>query len=122
MTPPIDQQVTFLYTNDLSATADFYERVLGLPLVLDQGVCRIYRVVGEAFLGFCTREGRPVNTDDVIVTLATTEVDAWHEYLTAHDVTIEKAPAHNETYNIYHLFARDPNGYLLEIQQFRDPD
>lgn len=119
-TPAIDQQVTFLYTNNLSATAHFYEQVLGLALVLDQGVCRIYRVVGEAFLGFCTRDDRRVNTNDVIFTLVTAEVDAWHAHLTAHDVPIEKAPTLNERYNIYHLFIRDPNGYLLEIQQFRD--
>jgi len=119
--PSIDQQVTFLYTSDLSTTADFYERVLGLTLVLDQGVCRIYQVTGDAFVGFCTREGRRVNTDDVIFTLVTAEVDAWHAHLTAHDVPIDKAPALNAQYNIYHLFVRDPNGYLLEIQQFRDP-
>lgn len=119
--PPIDQQVTFFYTNDLPRTAAFYEQVIGLPLALDQGLCRIYRVTDTAFVGFCTREGRAVNTDDVIFTLVTAEVDAWHTHLTAHGVPVEKPPTLNETYNVYHLFARDPNGYLLEIQQFRDP-
>jgi catechol 2,3-dioxygenase-like lactoylglutathione lyase family enzyme len=33
--PPIHQQVTFLYTRDLAATARFYEEVLGLTLALD---------------------------------------------------------------------------------------
>ena len=53
--PSIDQQVTFLLTSDLAATAHFYEDVLGLPLVLDQGSCRIYQVNGNAFIGFCER-------------------------------------------------------------------
>lgn len=119
--PPIEQQVTFLYTSDLARTADFYERVLGLVLALDQGVCRIYRVTETAFVGFCTRKGRTVNTDDVIFTLVTAAVDEWHAHLQAHNVAIEKPPTLNKRYNIYHLFARDPNGYLLEIQQFRDP-
>ena len=48
--PSIDQQVTFLLTEDLAATAHFYEEVLQLPLVLDQGSCRIYRVSGDAVL------------------------------------------------------------------------
>ena len=39
--PSIDQQVTFLYTIDLEATAVFYETILELPLILDQGACRI---------------------------------------------------------------------------------
>ena len=51
--PPIEQQVTFLYTHNLEETAAFYEDILGLPLILDQGVCRIYRASGNAFLGFC---------------------------------------------------------------------
>jgi len=41
--PPIDQQITFLYTRDLATTARFYEQVLGLPLAVDQGDCRITR-------------------------------------------------------------------------------
>jgi catechol 2,3-dioxygenase-like lactoylglutathione lyase family enzyme len=32
--PAIDQQITFLYTRDLAATARFYEHVLGLTLAL----------------------------------------------------------------------------------------
>ena len=121
MPPPIDQQVTFFYTADLAATTDFYERIVGLPLVLDQGQCRIYRVASGAFVGFCTSQGATVNTDDVIFTFVTPAVDDWHTYLTAHNVSIEKAPSLNETYNVYHLFVRDPNGYLLEFQTFRDP-
>jgi len=119
--PAIEQQVTFLYTRDLEATADFYEEILDLPLVLDQGSCRIYRVSGDGFLGFCEREETPEKPSGVIVTLVTAEVDAWHRYLSEKGVEFESPPAHNLTYNIYHCFLRDPNGYLLEIQQFLDP-
>ena len=56
---PFDQQVTFLYTRDLGATARFYEQVLGLDLVLDQGTCRIYRISADGFLGFCQRAEAP---------------------------------------------------------------
>jgi len=125
--PTIDQQVTFLYTSDLAGTAVFYEEMLHLPLVLDQGSCRIYRVSGDAFLGFC-RQGddssEPVEVSagrTVIVTLVTADVDAWYDFLKAQGVEFEKPPAHHPTYNIYHCFLRDPNGYLLEIQQFLDP-
>ncbi|MCB0046026.1 MAG: VOC family protein [Caldilineaceae bacterium] len=118
--PPIEQQVTFFYTPDLAAAAHFYETVLELPLVLDQGSCRIYRVSGDAFLGFCERTdaGKP---EGVIFTLVTHEVDAWYEHLLGHGVRVEKPPAYNPAYNIYQFFARDPSGYLLEIQTFLDP-
>jgi len=117
---PFDQQVTFLFTNDLAKTVRFYEVVLQLPLALDQGACRIYRVSNDGFLGFCERAAseRP---DGVIVTMVSEQVDEWHSRLVALGVEIEKPPTFNEIYNIYHLFVRDPNGYLIEIQTFLDP-
>ena len=68
MTYPFDQHVTFLYTADLRATAYFYENTLVLPLVLDQGGCRIYGVAASAFLGFCSHSsaGQRENTAGVV--------------------------------------------------------
>ncbi len=116
-----DQLVTFLYTADLVQTAAFYEQTLGLPLVLDQGACRIYRVRGDAFLGFCTRDDAPRNPQGVILTLVSQDVDGWYERLRSQGAAFEKPPAHNPKFNIYHCFLRDPNGYLIEIQTFLDP-
>jgi catechol 2,3-dioxygenase-like lactoylglutathione lyase family enzyme len=120
-TPSIDQQVTFFYTRDLEKTAAFYETILELPMVLDQGICRIYSVAGTAFVGFCQRDDATVNSRDVIFTMVTSQVDEWHAHLVAQGVDIEKPPTLSETYNVYHIFFRDPNGYKLEIQEFKDP-
>ena len=49
------------------------------------------------------------------------EVDAWYHYLHEQGIAFEKKPMFNPNYNIYHCFIRDPNGYLIEIQQFLDP-
>lgn len=123
--PPfsIDQQVTFLYTGHLETTARFYEQILGLPLVLDQGTCRIYRVTDSAFVGFCQRDSVSAHPekDQVILTLVTSEVDEWYTWLVDQAVSIEKPPARNPDYHIYHCFLRDPEGYLIEIQSFLDP-
>lgn len=115
-----DTQITFCYTKNLTETARFYEEIMGLPLALDQGTCRIYRVAGRAYLGFCQRAdaGRP---DGITLTLVTDDVDGWHRRLTAEGVPCEKAPVFNPTYKIYQTFFRDPNGYLIEIQRFEDP-
>jgi catechol 2,3-dioxygenase-like lactoylglutathione lyase family enzyme len=125
--PPIDDQITFCYTRDLAATAHFYEQVMGLPLVLDQGSCRIWRVSSSGYLGFCQRddmpeqpfgEGKPY----VLLTIVTQDVDGWYEYLRAQGVDFTQAPEENARYNIYHCFLKDPNGYWVEIQRFLDPD
>ncbi|NWG15208.1 MAG: VOC family protein [Chloroflexi bacterium] len=119
---PVHQQITFLYTADLARTARFYEDILGLPLALDQGACRIYRVCGDAFVGFCQRDGLTAEAADrVIFTLVTPDVEAWHAYLQGRGVVFEKPPSHNPKYQIFHAFLRDPNGYLIEIQRFLDP-
>lgn len=119
--PDIDQQVTFLYTRDLAVTARFYEQTLQLPLALNQGSCRIYRVGAGGYLGFCERREAPEQPAGIIVTLVTRQVDAWYRYLQDRGVAFEKPPTFNPAYNIYHTFLRDPNGYLIEIQQFLDP-
>jgi catechol 2,3-dioxygenase-like lactoylglutathione lyase family enzyme len=124
--PSIEQQVIFFYTRDLATTARFYEDLFGLKLALDQGSCRIYRVAGSAFVGFCERPDAPGGPSSepvkhVILTFATHEVDAWYQRLVAAGVSFEKPPQLYPQYKIYHCFLRDPNGYLLEIQQFLDP-
>lgn len=120
MTPPFEQFVTFLHAADLAKTADFYERILSLPLARDQGTCRIYKVSASGYLGFCAHL-EPAQPRGVIATLVTDAVDAWHERLKAQGVDIVQPPAHNPKYAIYHFFFRDPNGYLLEIQRFDAP-
>ena len=121
--PPIRQQVTFLHTADLEKTADFYENILGLPLVLDQGTCRIYGTDARqtAFLGFCRHLEPPTIGNSVILTLVSPAVDQWADYLSAQGIELEKPPVYNADYDIYHCFLRDPNNYLIEIQHFHDP-
>ena len=94
--------------------------------MLDQGVCRIYRVSDTGFLGFCTKVtavGGPSGAPalQVVLTLVSDHVDAWYQELLGRGVAFEKPPTLNTQFNIYHAFLRDPNGYLLEIQQFLDP-
>lgn len=119
--PSFDQQVTFLYVADLAISNHFYEDVLGLAMVLDEGACRIYRVAGEAFIGLCRNENRKVDPEGVTVTFVTNRVDYWYERLIDHGVTVEGPPKVTEEFKIYNFFARDPDGARLEFQKFLDP-
>jgi catechol 2,3-dioxygenase-like lactoylglutathione lyase family enzyme len=120
MTSSIDAGIVFFGTRDLEATSRFYGERLGLPLVVDQGRCRIFRMADTSYVGFCLRE-EASTVPGTILTLVTEDVDGWAAALRARDVALERGPVHNETYGIYHLFFRDPNGYLIEIQRFDDP-
>ncbi len=119
--PAISEFIVFLPAPNWEATREFYERILGLRLALEQVDCVIYQVAGAGYLGFCQRAETPQPAERVILTLVSREVDEWHARLQAHGVEIAKSPTLNERYQIYHLFARDPNGYLIEIQRFEDP-
>ena len=117
---PIAEQITFLYCENLAKTAPFYEDILGFELAVDQGSCRIYHITGRnAYVGLCER-ATPREKDGVIFTLVTQDVDGWYEHITAQGISCEYAPRLNETYNIYHFFVKDPNGYLIEFQRFAE--
>ncbi len=121
-TSRFNSSIIFFYTHDLPATHHFYHGLLGLPMVVDQGTCRIYRMSGDGFIGFCTHRDPDLNlADAAIITMVAEDVDGWYARLNTRGVVFEKAPAHNERFGIYHCFFRDPNGYLLEIQRFDDP-
>lgn len=114
-----DQQVTFLLVSDLEESTTFYRDRLGLDVVLDQGDCRILRVTDTAFVGICERAGDR-DTGTILLTLVTEDVDGSHQTLTEAGVPCEKEPQLNPTYNVYHAFYRDPDGYLVEVQRFLD--
>ena len=76
-------QITFLPTADLAATDAFYTGLVGLPLVRDQGVCRIYGTAPGAYLGFCERGYAVPEDHRVVLTLLVEGVAASFERLRA---------------------------------------
>jgi catechol 2,3-dioxygenase-like lactoylglutathione lyase family enzyme len=127
------QAVTFLYVSDLEQASKFWGDILSLPLALTQrppdgtkDVARIFAVSSSAYIGCVladpkSKSGTGVTADGVVFTLVTSEVDQWADRLQRKGVALEKGPVLNERYNIYHIFFRDPDGHLCEIQEFRDP-
>ena len=112
--------ITFLKTKDLSKTTAFYTKIMGFELALDQGKCRIFRICPGCYIGFCLTEGS-TGSDEVILTIEIEDVDGYCRDLEKKKVKIEVYPRTNADYNIYQMFLRDPNGYLLEVQRFLDP-
>jgi nitroreductase len=104
----------FLSTNDLQSAIDFYTSRLSMDVWLDQGDCAVLQH-GNLLLGFCERPG---GTFEGIITLfyeSREEVDTTYQDLK--DLA-EDSPKENESYRIYHFFARDPEGRRLEFQAF----
>jgi predicted enzyme related to lactoylglutathione lyase len=119
--PPFGQQITWIYTYDLAATARFYADTLGLDMVLDQGNCRVFQATAVSFIGLCQRPDRDVEPKGVVISLLTPDVDGWHARLTEAGADVVAAPKFSETSKAYAFFCRDPEGYRIEFQWFRDP-
>jgi catechol 2,3-dioxygenase-like lactoylglutathione lyase family enzyme len=121
--PNIEQMITFIYVSDLNDSKRFYEEIMGFPLRLDQGTCRIVETNQKSggLLGYCDRDQKSAPVGNLIITLVTSSVDEWYDYLTGCGVNIPEPPKLNLNYKIYHFFFTDPDGYKLEIQEFRDP-
>lgn len=129
MASPFDQQITFLYAERPEPSWQFYEEVLGLALVQDQGGCRIYAAApgGRAFLGVCRARGprlsdNPRLQGGVMVTFVHQDVEGWHARLQEKGVPIEAPPGPAGDHGVTSFFFRDPAGYTLEIQRFDRPD
>ncbi len=114
--------IGFYGTPDLQQTHSFYADLLGLPLALDQGTCRLYAVPGGGYLGFCEHLAVCHTHKSPLITLITNEVDMVYNRLRQAGITPEAPPQINTRFNLYHFFVRDPAGYTVEIQQFLDDD
>lgn len=119
--PEISQQITFLHAQNLDETRHFYGDILGLPLVRDQGTCLIFQVCENAFLGFCKHIEPIPPGRKVILTLVSDDVDGWYTTLIENGQRLIDPPSANHTYQIYHFFIPDPDGYWIEIQRFDQP-
>ena len=115
------QSLVFLYTDDLPRLAGFYGGVLGLEEVLDQGACRIFRASPTGFIGLCDSPGRPRGTRGVMVSFVVADVQASYAALLAQGVAFDAPPGPQAGGTVWSAFFRDPEGYWLEIQEFRDP-
>ncbi|WP_420627966.1 VOC family protein [Candidatus Leptofilum sp.] len=121
----IASQITFLYYKDLAAAQQFYEGILGLELVEDQGWAKIYWVNGTAFLGLVDEAHGSLKTQPenaVMITFVVDDVLSWYDHLRQHNVTILREYGRSESIQIEYFFAEDPGGYVLEFERFLKPE
>ena len=116
--------ITFLQTDDLDKTTEFYVKNLHCKLILDQGQCRIFETSNMTFIGFCSHDFLNKNQNTVCLTFvcdSKEDVDIWYNQLKELNVPTKAPPAENKKFRIYNFFATDPNGITIEIQFFLHP-
>jgi len=115
----IELAITFFYYRDLPRAIAFYEGVLGLPLAIDQGWCKIYRLCPGAHVGLVD-ETRGMNKwqamKPVQLCLRVPDVDAWFAYAQAQGLENLSELFVNDALGIRAFVLTDPEGYQIEIQ------
>ena len=123
--PSLDSQVTMFYYGDITDAADFYGRILGLETSIDWDWVKFYRTGPSSNVGIVQQgdgayhEARTDNA--VMLSLVTSEVDAWYERLRDRDdVTILKPIGSGG--GIRSFLLQDPGGYTVEFFQWLDDE
>lgn len=115
----INKQIIFFPTNDLRTTTHFYKDLLKFEIFLDQGDCVIFKTCVNGYIGFCNRPIKIIE-GNFILTFIVENVDlVYKNFLSIGDYNVDP-PSTNDKYRIYHFFITDPNGYLIEFQEFLD--
>ena len=112
--------ITWLYYRDLPKAMRFYEEVMGFKMIVDQGWSKIYKVSQDGFLGLVDGEKGFHKANDikpVIFCLNVKDVDTWYERLVNKGILIDKKPEESKRLMIKGFMLRDPEGYVIEIQQ-----
>ena len=78
-----EKLITFIYYRDLQKGIDFYGKILGFPLEIDQGWCKIYRISEAGYFGVID-EARGMNRSHPVkpvqICLRVPDVDAFYSY------------------------------------------
>ena len=112
--------IPWLYYRDLPRAMKFYEDLMGFEMVVDQGWSKIYRIREGEYIGLVDGEKGYHKASDikpVIVCLNVKDADAWYEMLKGKGVEIEEKPQESERLKIKVFMFKDPEGYVIEIQE-----
>jgi len=131
--PTLSGSIVFLYSEKFEDSRHFYENDLALEVRKDLGDVVFYILPGSASSLGVVRQGvsaastppcsaAQAGKDTVMVCLLSESVCDWHSRLTQRGRSFEQPPQRNDKFGIFNALLRDPDGYLVEIQQFLSHD
>jgi predicted enzyme related to lactoylglutathione lyase len=116
--------VFWLYYDDLGPPQRFYEELLGVDLLVDQGWAKVYEASRSGFIGLVDgAHGLHQTTDEkgVTISLFTSDVEAWFERVKVLGTLELRTPEITDESKRVRVFVGfDPDGYFLEWDTFLD--
>ncbi|AGI68045.1 putative glyoxalase/bleomycin resistance protein/dioxygenase [Octadecabacter antarcticus 307] len=116
---PNQLAITFFYYRDLPRVMRFYENIMGLPLAIDQGWCKIYQICPGAHIGLVDEAkgmNKSADVKPVQLCIRVSDVDAWYAYCTELELDNLSKLFVNDQLGIRAFIFNDPEGYQIEIQ------
>ena len=112
--------IPWLYYENLEQALEFYENIMGFKLEADQGWAKILKIRDSSYIGLVDGQKgyhRPSATKPVIICLNVFDADAWYEKLINLGIEIKDKPKESERLKIKAFMFKDPEGYVVEIQE-----
>lgn len=106
--------IVFFGSQNYETIAAFYVEGVGAEVWLEQAACTILKYDNQLF-GFCASDEAETDGTLTFVTDTRDGVDAFYD---AFADRAKSEPTVNETFDIYHFFADDPEGRTIEFQTF----
>lgn len=119
----INATITWLYYKDIPGMEKFYQQVLGLPLIADQGWAKIYQSSKSGYIGLVDeRRGMHNHTEKkaVNVSFILNDIDGWFKYASDKKLfELRSTEVSTGPENKYRAFVGyDPEGYFMEFDTF----
>ena len=115
-----DIQITWIYCSNLEISHHFYARTLGVAAAAGRGLSAGLQNHRWAPQSVCVAHSR-IGWSSLrggMISLVTADVNGWYKQLAESGVTTRGAPHVLEEFGVYTFFAEDPDGYVIEFQQF----
>lgn len=119
----IKANMIFFYYKNLDKAVAFYEKIMGLPEVLDYGFAKAFQLSQTSYLCLVDEsKGMHRASEPKTVTLSfiTQEVDGWFQYLNKKGVKIHSPLSESSRLPIKGFVALDSEGYYLEFETFKE--
>lgn len=115
--------ITWLYYRDMLQMQQFYEEVLGLHQVVDQGWAKVYSASATGFVGLVDeRRGMHqwTETKAVNVSFLIDSLDGWFSHVQSKKrFPLRSEAVSRDSAGRYHAFVGfDPEGYYMEFDRF----
>ena len=121
MSLSVEGQITFFYYHNLAAAERFYHETMGFEKVIDLNFAKVFRMTEGANVGIVGEGGflKPGKEKPVMLTVMVENADAWHSKLSRIGVHVNHPPQQQEYLDMRGFLTWDPEGYVIEILEFR---